>query len=252
MVVTPVIDPGDKYRLTVPLITWNETTGAPGLVLYPRAVEIDWNAVRHEETYANTLARESNWRRYPSLPGRPYTRTPYGDWEQGPFESFRIWDLWPIDIPDVELIEASIERWWESDPMVDYEHWVTMMRGDWDFCSLAQDRGAGLPHSHEHAEEPGYGGWSYNNCKTGERMFEELEHKVAVYRPEDSETGDGVLPWIRPLPGPTLPSTLAPAWESLLASSEVNSVRALGAFPPWDSEVLLSSERNYSPWLWLC
>lgn len=243
MAVTPVIDPEDRYRLVLPLVAWDVAEEEPRLIFYPRAVEIDWTQLQDPDVFRKTLAREYNWRRYPSLPGRARTFTSWGDCEIGPFESFRIWDLWPLDEALVGRLEDSVERWLESTPYQEMKYFFEASSGDWELCDLAQYFGHGSGDNHHHVAEVAYKNWTHERCITGEQAFEELERKIGTRQ-------DGVH-YVKWFPGPRLPPPLQEQWEALLLSSHRNTLRALRAIPPWERDDIVRSERNYSAWLWL-
>lgn len=244
MTVTPVIDPEDRYRLVLPLIAWDVVEEEPRLIFYPRVVEIDWSEMQDADIYRSTLAREYNWRRYPSLPGRARQITSWGECDSGAYESFRIWDLWPLDEALIGRLEDSVEKWLESDAYVQMKDYYDVGNGDWDFCDYAEYLGAGEPDSHQHVEETQYKNWTHERCITGEQEFERLQRAVSVYVND--------VHYVKWFPGPRFPPPLQEMWEALLLSSHRNTLRAMRAIPPWDRDDIIRSERNYSAWLWLC
>lgn len=243
--LTYLVDPSDKYRLVSPLLTWDDELGCERLIAYPTVVRLDWDQMDDEELFGKTLAYEHNWRRFPSLAG---FLLPF---EVGPMEAlswpelgvFRIWNLWPIKEEDVGAVQDAIETWTCGEAYQNYGTWVDAERGDIEPCDVACYRGR---DEEEHEHNTDTSAYWYDRCVTGDADFEELKKEVLIYL-EGEE-----LPYVRYFPGPELSGSLAPAWESLLVSSETNTRRSLDAFPPWETESLTASERWFSPWLWLC
>lgn len=238
------------YGWAPPETAWDPEIGQPRLITYPKVVRLDWQAMHEGDTYAKSLALDRNWRRFPSLPGCERDASPwYDETEEGAYEAFRIWNLWPLDASLVEVVEESVMSWFGDEPYQLVETYSQVGRGDYDLCDFAMFAGQGDEDEHEHITDDEAGPINWPRCKTGEQAFADLEsHLLVEPFPEDPDFGW----WLRWFPGPSLPDQLGPAWSSLLVSSEANSLRALNVFPPWEREEVKHTERMYSPWLWLC
>lgn len=242
--LTYIVDPSDKYRLVSPLLTWDVELGCERMIAFPTVVRLDWDQMDDEKLFGATLAYERNWRRFPSLPGflipadNPMEML---SWPE--LAVYRIWNLWPIEEEQIESAHEALDEWFYSERYTNYSTWVDAERGDIEPCDVASYRGR---EESEHEHNTDTSAYWYDRCVTGDADFEELQKEVLVYL-EGEE-----LPYVRYFPGPELSGSLAPAWESLLVSSEANTRRSLDAFPEWEVESLTASERWFSPWLWLC
>lgn len=246
MTIALIIDPGDRYRMEQPVYAWDADNECETVFTYPMAVTLDWQLLDVEDRYRSSLRDQRGWNRFPSLPGRAHALDWCREIEEGYLDSFRIWNLWPIDGHQVDLLDEAVSEWAcdSESPMGMLDLWKSVNWGDFELCDFAEMQGGGEAETHEHDEVAGP--YSFDECVTGMKLFHEFEDQLFTI------AGDEKVGYLRGnLPGPVLHPRLRDAWDLLLFYSQSNTLLTTHAVPPWERDDLIKTEREYSPWLWL-
>lgn len=215
--------------------------GNSSLVTMPAVVELDNHHV--DAVYEH---EGPPMMRFPWLVGRTLTPTSgyYGpDVDIGSPESYRLWNLWPLQSWEAEEVLNGTRLWKEQNYDL-LEAFYAADRGDADPCDIVIKDGPAYDE-HQHREHLNSNGdCVLIECADGEEWLE--AYKQGHFRLDD----DGLLMPL-PLAEPRLSDRLLQdLWEHLRDTSALNAFRAVTVFNEKQRPAILRTERHYSPWLW--
>lgn len=235
------------YRMhPEPIWCWDELAQDERLIWSPQII-----TVRNDPEwwdFADRYYDRSEWRRFPSLMGTKEDMTSMLYSSEEP-EPFRIWDLWPISGLACEEIVRSVESWY-CDWYLRFMEWIACDYGESDPCDFAEQYGKPL-EEHEHLDATGQRivpDWrnAGETCKTGEKAYDDALEEFTIV----VDTGERGSRYVR-FPGePQVAPGVLDIWHLLKASSRRNAWAAVNAYPEWEREAVLITERRYNQWLW--